>query len=218
MGGEGHDTVFFVRWRRPSSGSSRIPATPRSLEARAVRADLPSPPVLVAFPPGPDRESVLAALDGLEVEEVVDHWTGCTGDGRTGGVVVVSASISCEEQMALVDRLTDLPGDWTILLVRRGEGGAWEAVPLSPGFPTPLAAAARGEGGGVGLRAFMRSVARARHDINNPLTSALAEVQLLLLDGNDDPMIIESLNLVQEQLRRIRDLVIDLTRFRPPAG
>jgi signal transduction histidine kinase len=64
----------------------------------------------------------------------------------------------------------------------------------------------------------MRSLSRARHDINNPLTSALAEVQLLLLDGESDPGLAESMEIIQEQLRRIRDLVIGLSRFRPPSG
>jgi len=58
-------------------------------------------------------------------------------------------------------------------------------------------------------------VAKARHDLNNPLTSGLAEVQLLLMDDHP-PEVQESLETIQEQFRRLRDVVADLSRLRVP--
>jgi signal transduction histidine kinase len=66
------------------------------------------------------------------------------------------------------------------------------------------------------LGVVLRHVARARHDINNPLTSALAETQLLLMDV-DEGELRESLETIQRQIRRIRDLVAELSVLRPPA-
>ena len=45
--------------------------------------------------------------------------------------------------------------------------------------------------------------------------AALAEVQLLLMDGHP-PEMQESLETTQEQFRRLRDMVADLSRLRVP--
>ena len=56
-----------------------------------------------------------------------------------------------------------------------------------------------------------------RHDINNPLTAAMAEVQLLLMDLEADSEVGSAIRLVEDQLRRIRDLVAELPEHRPPS-
>jgi signal transduction histidine kinase len=180
------------------------------------------PPFILAIPPGPLREEVLGALapaPGLRVE---DDWSRALEAEleaeSQGGVLVVDGTHAPEETGRLLHCLMQLPGYWSAVLVERDPEGRLKGVPLSPGFPVPLPELARGDGGAGGLRFVMRSLSRARHDINNPLTSALAEVQLLLLDGESDPGLAESMEIIQEQLRRIRDLVIGLSRFRPPSG
>lgn len=65
------------------------------------------------------------------------------------------------------------------------------------------------------INQILKEVARARHDVNNPLTSALAETQLGLLDAPEGE-IRESLEVVQTQLRRIRDLIAATGHLRPP--
>lgn len=67
------------------------------------------------------------------------------------------------------------------------------------------------------LRTVLSEVARARHDINNPLTAALAETQLLLMDIEEGE-VREAVLVVERQLRRIRDLVARLSSIRPPGG
>ena len=66
------------------------------------------------------------------------------------------------------------------------------------------------------LRHVLRRVARARHDLNNPLTSALAETQLALLDAQE-PTVRTGLETIEEQLRRLRDLIQGLRALRPPS-
>lgn len=67
------------------------------------------------------------------------------------------------------------------------------------------------------LERLYERVSRIRHDINNPLTAVLAEAQLLLLDyGEGDEELASSLRVIEEQARRIRDLVAHLSEIRPP--
>jgi len=180
------------------------------------------PPFILAIPPGPLRDEVLGALGsapGLRVEEDWSRALDAELEAESqGGILVVDGTHAREETGGLLHRLMELPGHWSAVLVARDADGRLSGIPVSPGFPIPLPDLARGDGGAGGLRFLMRSLSRARHDINNPLTSALAEVQLLLLDGASDPGLAESMEIIQEQLRRIRDLVIGLSRFRPPSG
>ena len=64
------------------------------------------------------------------------------------------------------------------------------------------------------LHGVLVDVARARHDLNNPLTSALAEVQPLLFDEQDEEAR-ESLEVIQGQLRRMRALIAATSYLRP---
>jgi len=50
--------------------------------------------------------------------------------------------------------------------------------------------------------------------LNNPLTSALAEVQLLLFDV-EDAEVRESLEVAQTQLRRMRDMIAAARHLSP---
>lgn len=67
------------------------------------------------------------------------------------------------------------------------------------------------------LARILQGVARARHDINNPLTAALAETQLLLMDARD-AQLRESLEVIESQLRRIRDIAQESLAPPPALG
>jgi len=57
-------------------------------------------------------------------------------------------------------------------------------------------------------------VRRVRHDANNPLTAALGHVQLLLDDpAVTDPEVIESLKIVENELRRLTDILRQLNQI-----
>lgn len=58
-------------------------------------------------------------------------------------------------------------------------------------------------------------VRRVRHDANNPLTAALGHVQLLLDDpAVTDPDVIESLKIVEGELRRMTEILRQLNEIK----
>ena len=62
---------------------------------------------------------------------------------------------------------------------------------------------------------FIQIVRRVRHDANNPLTAALGHVQLLLDDpAVTDPEVIDSLKIVESELRRLTDILRQLNEIR----
>jgi signal transduction histidine kinase len=134
---------------------------------------------------------------------------------------VVPPGVDGSTLLALLLRLATEPGEWAPLLVT-DEGGALSVVPVSPGFRLGVSdAAARMGGSGsepaqLSVRMAARTAAKLRHDINNPLTAALAEIQLLLMDVEPGSELGETLRAVEAQLRRIGELVAQLSFFRVP--
>ena len=61
----------------------------------------------------------------------------------------------------------------------------------------------------LGIADIVERVRAGRHDINNPLAAGMAETQLLLMDVTD-PETRRALMTIEEQMRRIRDLVASL--------
>ena len=61
---------------------------------------------------------------------------------------------------------------------------------------------------------FVQLVRRVRHDANNPLTAALGHVQLLLDDpAVTDPEVIDSLKVVEGELRRLTVILRQLNEI-----
>lgn len=118
---------------------------------------------------------------------------------------------------------------WIVCLVEEMRGrsdGAddvhgLEVHTLSLGWAWPLEAVAEYAAGEheppLELRDVVRRVARARHDINNPLTSALAQTQLLILE-HGDVEVGEELREIETQIKRIAELVADTASIRPRDG
>lgn len=139
--------------------------------------------------------------------------------GRTPGVVLVD--LDGMDASALVELAGTLPGPaWTAAVIVADE--PLTVSTISRGVATELDgverfAAHEGEGAEdlLELHRVLAEISRARHDINNPLTSALAETQILLLDAPAEGELRESLETVQTQLRRIRDLVAATRYLRP---
>lgn len=148
-------------------------------------------------------------LDAAELD-------GFPTDDDTPGFVFLGPEAGAAAVRALLNRLGERPGPWSPVMV--GEGG--RAVPMSPGFGQPLAdlvKKAQGEdsqAGSVSFRIALKDLSRIRHDINNPLTAALAEVQLALMDLEPGSDSAEGMEVVERQLRRIRDLAADLVAYR----
>ena len=65
------------------------------------------------------------------------------------------------------------------------------------------------------IEEFIQLVRRVRHDANNPLTAALGHVQLLLDDpAVTSPEVIESLKIVESELRRLTDILRQLNEIK----
>lgn len=164
------------------------------------------------------RERVVAALAPETPGIFEDVGTFLDGAGRRPGVVyLLSPSLPGADVLRAVEHMAEGRGEWTPIVVRE-EDGRWVARTLSLGYPHALEDAARqgedGQGALLELRRVLAEISRARHDINNPLTSALAETQLLLMDAGEGDLK-EGLRTVLEQLRRIKDLVAGTVHLRP---
>lgn len=62
---------------------------------------------------------------------------------------------------------------------------------------------------------MVQLVRRVRHDANNPLTAALGHVQLLLDDpAVTDPEVIDSLKIVESELRRLTAILRELNEIK----
>ncbi len=143
-----------------------------------------------------------------------------TATGPTGGFVVVHPRTPTGELLALLRGIADTGTPWKVVLLDlAGEPTGEVGWPVSLGYVTAIhalpAADREGTSPVLELRSVLKELSKARHDINNPLTSALAEAQLLLMDepGGETQ---ESLLQIQAQLRRIRDLVSELSKLRAP--
>jgi signal transduction histidine kinase len=65
------------------------------------------------------------------------------------------------------------------------------------------------------IKEIVQLVRRVRHDANNPLTAALGHVQLLLDDpAVTDPEAIESLKVVESELRRLTEILRQLNEVK----
>lgn len=175
-------------------------------------------PTYVVGSPGPLRDRVTGALRSLSPRSFdgVDPFV--DAGPRPGITYLVFAGMSGDAVLRALDHMAVGRGEWTPVIVRE-EGGDPVVRTLSLGYPHPLEEAASStavdrSGTLLELRAVLSRIARTRHDINNPLTSALAETQLMLMDAREDELR-SSLETVLTQLRRIRDLVADTVPLRP---
>lgn len=135
------------------------------------------------------------------------------------GLVVLGTELSDDDLREAFEGFGRHGGEWTPILLRSAEKGGALGVPVSPASPALLADLLERyldpeEARPVpSLPMLVRIASKARHDINNPLTAAMAETQLLLMDAEDGE-VRTALEAIEEQLRRIRDLTAGLTRVR----
>ena len=177
-------------------------------------------PIYLISPAGAGADAHLAALgDGVERFESADALGEMT-DRVPGLVLADRGGVSDAELIELAERVGAGGEGWVLAAIDSGPTPTLRTLSFGP--PASLVDAAEYAGRRNGsngalleLRGVLAEVAKARHDLNNPLTSALAEVQLLLLDADDEESR-ESLSIVQAQLRRMRDLIAEMSHLRPP--
>lgn len=214
--------------RVPAAFPIRQPTEPTMPDPR-----MPPPTVHVVGAPGALRETVVHAFDADDVHlhddvgGVLDRVDASAreaafvvGDDSTGLALLLGDSVPASDALRVLRGLASDRTPWIVGLVEAGPGGVVVRT-LSLGWARTLddlARYARGEDEPpLELRDVVRHVARARHDINNPLTSALAQTQLLLLEHGDGEMG-EELRDVEIQIKRIADLVAATASIRPRDG
>ena len=178
-------------------------------------------PIYFVAPPG-------ARADTLSAEDLRDsvhrlasvEALGVLDDLEPGLVLVDRDYVDETELPKLADLVAVAGAPWVLAVIE----GQEDPIVRTLGFGLPnsseeVASFSRQpkENPGVlmELRRVLADVARVRHDLNNPLTSALAEVQLQLFDASDEELR-ESLEVIQSQLRRMRDIVASTSHMRPP--
>lgn len=180
-------------------------------------------PIVLISPPGPLRDRILSYLphDSVEALDTVEAFLKREPELESEwGIALVGPDLPPSHRLDLLEGQRHRPEPWSVLLVRE-EGEELKVRSLSLGVAQRLEDVAEmavdpeGKGPALELHWALRVVATARHDLNNPLTAGLAEVQLLLMDDHG-PEVNESLAIIQEQFRRLRDMVADLARLRVP--
>ena len=143
--------------------------------------------------------------------------------GRQPGVLLLPlGALPADQLVAALGLAAEAGGDaaWLPVLVEPDPKGGVRARPISLGWSAPPAELARWAEGEAGadvfeLRHVLARIARSRHDLNNPLTSAMAETQLALMDSAE-PTIRTGLETIEQQLRRMRDMIAALKALRIP--
>jgi signal transduction histidine kinase len=124
-------------------------------------------------------------------------------------------------QALLIAAEAPVEAPWLPVLVEPDAKGEPRARPISVGWPVAPGELARWTHGEpavvLELRYVLARVARSRHDLNNPLTSAMAETQLAQMDTSE-PQVRAGLETVQQQLKRMREMIAGLKALRPPPG
>jgi signal transduction histidine kinase len=164
-------------------------------------------------------------LSAPELGDVVHRLASAEDLGVLGdlepGIVLVDRDSVDEAQLLRLTGLVAAAGAPWLLAVIEGQD---DPTVRTLGFGLPNSSeevasfsreAADNPGVLMDLQRALVEVAKVRHDLNNPLTAALAEVQLLLFDATDEELR-ESLEVIQSQLRRMRDLVTSTSHLRPP--
>jgi signal transduction histidine kinase len=162
-----------------------------------------------------------AALAPLEPLVEIPSVDAVLNGDLAPGWVFLPPDVPAEALERLLLGLGRREGSWSPVALG-DQGGELCFVPLSPGFMRPLEelvdGVARG-GPDAALLSFRYAVgilSKIRHDVNNPLTAALAEIQLLLMDTTEGTEERQALLTVEQQLHRIRDLIALLNALRPP--
>ncbi len=144
-----------------------------------------------------------------------------------GGWIVLSSGTPPELLEEVIAAVAETHDPWALLRLEPaddhqadGDGLQVQVLPISPGYPEEVDRVAErleAEGmdpGYLSHRRVLLDLSRVRHDVNNVLTSALAETQFMQMDNEPGTELAEGLALVEDQLRKIRDLMADLTVLR----
>jgi signal transduction histidine kinase len=174
------------------------------------------PVYLMARPQG--RLTGVAAALGDAKELIAPEAGAGALQSRPPGVLLVDPGEMTATQ--LLDVVGSLPADrWTVAAVTTEDPPRVRTVSLGARDSVEdvrrhAADPSAAPGCLLVLERALTEMSRVRHDVNNPLTAAMAEVQLLLMEAPDGEER-DSLEAILQQLRRIRDMVGATRHLRP---
>ncbi len=154
-------------------------------------------------------------MPALDPASFLEEWTKLA----PGLVLADTSSVTPAELLSVVRPITTAAYGWALAAVGDDDPPSVRVLSLAPRVELDDVVAFARDPDAVPeavfeLQRILAVVARVRHDLNNPLTSALAEVQLLLMDAEEGETR-EALEVVQTQLRRIRDLLGSTGHLKP---
>jgi signal transduction histidine kinase len=178
-----------------------------------------SVPVYLVGPPGGRLATVAATLAGSGEPIATEGGAAALVAERRPGIVVLEADTMRVGE--LVGILSALPEEqpWRVALVTDDDPPCLRTISLGArdtlgDVHRHASNPASTPGCLLDLDRALAEMSRLRHDLNNPLTAAMAETQLLLLDVSGDEQR-ESLESILQQLRRIRDMLASSRHLRP---
>lgn len=173
-------------------------------------------PVYLVGPSGGRLASVTTVLAAAE-RIAAEGSAAALAERRPGVVVLEAEQMRVEELLGILSTLPE--EQWTVALVTEDDPPCLRTISL--GARDTLGDVHRHAsnpsstpGCLLDLNRALAEMARVRHDLNNPLTAAMAEAQLLLMDASGDEER-ESLESILQQLRRIRDMLASSRHLRP---
>lgn len=185
--------------------------------------------LLVVAPDAKRRTTLAGTLGGVGAVRAAGDAGEALAEIRRAGpeVTVLAGDLPRDDALRVVRALPDplsvvalVPPGSAEYGVRLAEAGVAVQLPDSIasdalGRVVERLRARAGSADAERLRQVLAAISHARHEVNNPLTSILAEAQLLLMDAATlPPEAQKSVKTIQEMANRIRDVVRSLQSLR----
>jgi len=173
-------------------------------------------PVYLVGPPGGRLASVATVLTDAAESIAAEGSAAALAERRPGVVVLDAGEMRVEELVGILSTLPE--GQWTVALVTDDDPPCLRTISLGArdtlgDVHRHTSNPASTPGCLLDLDRALAEMSRVRHDLNNPLTAAMAEAQLLLMDASGEEER-ESLESILQQLRRIRDMLVSSRHLR----
>lgn len=162
-------------------------------------------PIYLICPPGPRRDRLSLSL-GSPVEPVSSLTSPEALQQRPPGLILVVSDANDDAgdaRLRVAEAVVRGGHGWRLAVADVRPGVESNSLTFGPGAPQS------------GLRVLLgrceaeSAIARARHELNNHLMSALAEIQVLLMDVTCDELR-ESYDIIHAQLRAMKESVASL--------
>jgi len=172
-------------------------------------------PLYVVGPSEGELPAAVASLEGVTLVAPSLEALGPLEALAPGLILIVADGAEAEPALLGAAHHVSRSDGWRLALLDAG-AGTCRSLTLGPLRPIAEALRARTHPteNGVALdqKSALAEMAKVRHELNNHLTAALAETQLLLMDVTNDELE-ESYEMIQEQLRKMREAIASTARF-----